>query len=804
MTSGSTGTSAASAVAATRRSPARDFAVLALVAAATLLWEVLVTRLCALRLAFHYGFLIVSNGLLGMGAAGSLLFALRPRIAAAPDRWLARFAIAALVSLPLAHLWMVRFPIDPDLRVDSLASLPSFVLYNLGAALPFLTGGLVIGHLLTVHAGRIHRAYAWDLAGAAVGAVLCPLLLWSLGAAGASACATALLAAGAVLAVDGARLRRLVGGVGVLALAAAPVAEQALPVPSSNEIRYKRGQRVRLGDEKVYSRWSALSRVDVYRVAPEERGMFMDGPVVADHPEEQLFITQDSSAGTFLHDFTGTPEGLANLRLSLYGLGAEVLAAESVFVIGAGGAADLWGAVEGGARRVKAVELNRQIVDLHEDVFAERSRALLERPGVEIVHAEGRAALLRETERFDLLQMSGIDTWTALASGAYMLAENFLYTVEALGDMFAVTGPEGAIQVTRLSGEVEVLRLLGVVHEAWRRVSTARFEECVAVVHAGDFASVLCRKVPFTAEQLARLEAYVERAGMGLDHGPGRVRGGVVEAFVRADDKAAFQASVPSRIDPVFDDRPYFFHFNRFLDWAGARELLNAPASQVQGNPLFVLVQLAVAALLSALLLLLPLRGRARVEAGAPIGAALGYFLAVGVGFVAIEVTLMQELTLLVGHPVHSITVTLASILVATGLGSFLTRRSFARADAPFLAVPIALAVLAIAWNGLGPDLVRWGAAQETPVRLVLGALVVAPFGLVLGVPFAHGIALLERRAPSLVPWAWAINAAGTVVGSIVTALASMELGFSVVLLAGVACYLGAWLARASLQQRAA
>ena len=131
-------------------------------------------------------------------------------------------------------------------------------------------------------------------------------------------------------------------------------------------------------------------------------------------------------------------------------------------------------------------------------------------------------------------------------------------------------------------------------------------------------------------------------------------------------------------------------------------------------------------------------------------------------------------------------------------------RRSFARADAPFLAVPIALAVLAIAWNGLGPDLVRWGAAQETPVRLVLGALVVAPFGLVLGVPFAHGIALLERRAPSLVPWAWAINAAGTVVGSIVTALASMELGFSVVLLAGVACYLGAWLARASLQQRAA
>ena len=313
-----------------------------------------------------------------------------------------------------------------------------------------------------------------------------------------------------------------------------------------------------------------------------------------------------------------------------------------------------------------------------------------------------------------------------------------------------MTGPEGAIQVTRLSGEVEVLRLLGVVHEAWRRVSTARFEECVAVVHAGDFASVLCRKVPFTPEQLARLEAYVERAGMGLDHGPGRVRGGVVEAFVRADDKAAFQASVPSRIDPVFDDRPYFFHFNRFLDWAGARELLNAPASQVQGNPLFVLVQLAVAALLSALLLLLPLRGRAGGGRGADRrGARL--LPRRGVGFVAIEVTLMQEPTLLVGHPVHSITVTLASILVATGLGASSRGAPLRARTPPSRRCPSRWR----SWPSRGTAWgrpVRWERRRDS-VRLVLGALV-APFGLVLGVPFAHGIALLraagaEPRAPA-------------------------------------------------------
>jgi hypothetical protein len=781
------------------RAPTRDLAVLALVAAATLLWEVLVTRLCALRLAFHYGFLIVSGGLLGMGAAGSLLFVWRERILAAPQRWLERFALAALISLPTAYLWMVRFPIDPDVRVDRWETLLPFLAYNLGAVLPFLAGGLVIGQLLMVHAARIHRAYAADLGGAAVGAMLCPLLLWAAGAAGAAAAAAVLLAAAGTLVMPPGPRRRGLGLVTLLVLAAVPFAESWLPVPSSNEIRYERGQSVRLGEERVYSRWSALSRVDVYRVAEDERGMFMEGEAVTAFPEEQLFITQDSSAGTFLHDFTGTPEGRANLARSLYGLGTEVLGAKSVFIVGAGGGADLWGALGGGAERIKAVELNRQIVELHTEVFRERSSALLERPGVEIVHAEGRAALLAEQERFDLLQMSGIDTWTALASGAYMLAENFLYTVEALEDMFAVTGPEGAVQVTRLSGEVEVLRLLGIVHEAWQGTSEARFEDCVAVIHAGDFASILCRKVPFTGEQRARLMAFVERAGMGADVLPGRTLGGVVEAFVRAPDKAAFQAAAASRIDPVHDDRPYFFHFTRFRDWAAAKALLHAPASQVQGNPLFVLVQLGVAVLLSALLLLLPRRRRAVVEPDAPRVATLGYFLAVGVGFVALEVTLMQQLTLLVGHPVYSITVTLASILLATGLGAWGTQRWFRDASAPFLLVPATLAVLVLAWNAQGAELVRWAASQSQAVRLALGALVVAPFGLVLGVPFAHGIALLERRAPSLVPWAWAINAAGTVVGSIATAIASMELGFPLVLLAGVACYVLAWWSRSGL-----
>lgn len=788
----------------------RDYLILALVAAATLLWEVLVTRICALRLAFHYGFLIVSNGLLGLGAAGSLLFAIRDRIKGREELWLRRFLWLSAISMPLSYLWMVRFPIDPDVRFGDLSAALPFLFYNLGAAVPFATGGLVIGLLLARHAERIHRAYCADLLGAAAGALSCPLLLWGFGAGGAGCVASALLFGAVFMAYEPHASTKFLRGLGAAAMVGclafvlvSPSAESWLPIPSSNEIRLARGQEVRLGTDKVYSRWSALSRVDVYQVQEDERSMFMPGRAVTEHPEKQLFIAQDSSSGTFMHDFSGTPEGRVNLTRSLYSLGTTVLGAKSVFIIGAGGGCDLWGAHEGGAQRIKAVELNRQIVDLHRDVFASYSADLLDKPEVELVHGEGRAALIREEERFDLLQMSGIDTWTALASGAYMLAENFLYTSDAVHDMFSILKPGGAVQLTRLSGDVEVLRLLGTVHEAWQGVGSGAFEDCVAVIHAADFAAVLCRREPFTQDQLGRLQSYLDNAGMDASYFPGKRLGGVVEALVVEPDKRAFQASAPSRIDPVGDDRPFFFHFTRFTDWASAKELIHAPASQVQGNPLFMVVQLGFAVLMSALLLGLPLLGKKKRPKGqGPRLATLGYFLSLGLGFIFIEVTLMQELVLIVGHPVFSIVITLTAILIATGIGSLVSARWFGHAQAPFWLVPAALLLLVSGWNEMGPEIVRFAGHLPSGLRLLVGGLVVVPFGLVLGVPFSHGIALLSKSSPELVPWAWAINAAGTVIGAVLAAIASMELGFSNVLLAGAACYVVALWAQQGLNRK--
>ncbi|MEM1450999.1 MAG: hypothetical protein AAGI22_17905, partial [Planctomycetota bacterium] len=601
------------------------------------------------------------------------------------------------------------------------------------------------------------------------------------------------LAGAAVLAAVPARRGALIAAA-VLAVAAGPFVDARFPVPSKTELQLTEESVFLAGRERIASRWSALSRVDVDAVAPDDRNLFLRPPnVPMPRPEDQAFIMQDGSAGTYVHDYTGTPEALEGLQLSLYALASRVIRPEEVFIIGAGGGDDLWAAKAVGAKRIRAIELNRAIIDLHTGLFADWSRGLLDDPGVEIVHTEGRAALLREASTYDLVQMSAIDTWTALQSGAYMLAENFLYTRDAVRDMVALVEPDGALQITRFSGDVEGLRLLATLRSVHAELGAGRFDECVACVPAGAYMAMLMKRSPFTDEEVARLDAFLDESGAPIAVHPRRAVGGPLQAFVRSDDPDAILAAAPFDLFPVSDDRPYFFHFHRWNDLGRARADLDTPMVVTQGNPLFLLGQLVLGVALALLLLVPTLRFASRAESGARRRAlpAFGYFGSIGAGYIVLQVALLQKLVLLLGHPLHSLTVTLFVMLLATGAGAFLSRGAFS-ADAPARRlwwIPLGLAVWLGAFAFASEDLTRWAVPLPALARFAVAGAVVAPVGLLLGVPFAHGIASLERRWPAIVPWAWAANAATTVVGSIVAVIVSINFGFEAVFAVGVALY---------------
>jgi hypothetical protein len=795
------------------------FLGIAVLSASLLAFQVLLTRICALRLAFHFSFLIISNSLLGIGASGTILTLLEARWRKDPAKWIWGFTIAYVVSL-LATWWFARAMPVPEqitfgLGAGELGQFLLFAVFNLGLAVPFFFGGGAVGLILSAYSHRVNALYASDLLGAGVGCLLCPFLLWEVGAGGCL-CAVGILGALTIAMVAPEGRKTL-----SLALAALlsvglgawlPSFDAQFPVPGKKQLQITQKQGIDLDGPHEYSRWSANSRIDViksplphwlaYGIGAKDMPFALD-PANAAKLGAQKWIMQDGDAGTFVTDYTHSELGREYLQRTLYALSALVKkdTAPKVFVIGVGGAPDVWAHLLTGASKVKGIELNRGVLEAHHTVAREFSKGLLEDPRVELVVDEGRSALMRDPERYDIVQMTGIDTWTSLASGAYVLAENYLYTVEAVTQMYEHLTEGGLLQITRMGANMEKLRLVANVDQAFTDMGVKGFADAIAVISApvDGLTTVLVKRGAFTEVEVQRLEGFLARTGHEAAYLPLRQRdGNIVERFVREQDKARFIRDFPRRITPTTDDQPYFFNFTRWdTPTEEAKKLLDEATVVSQGNPLFLWGQLGFSTIVALLLIVVPLLGRRRSgEAGRrhPFRFFV-FFSGIGTGFIFIEIAMIQKLTLLLGQPLYSIVVTLLAILVFTGIGSLVSERWLAGGKNRARLIPLGIGVAVVASVLLAPVLVDAAIGSGFAMRAAVATLLIAPTALLLGMPFAHGIGVLRKVDPSFVPWAWAVNGSSTVVGSVVTVIVSMNFGFNAVLLVAVGIYVAAFAA---------
>jgi spermidine synthase len=547
--------------------------------------------------------------------------------------------------------------------------------------------------------------------------------------------------------------------------------------------------------DRVHSVWTANSRIDLtYRkgcAAP----LFMLGMNQTERPKECLEISQDATAATTITNYSDEPEALNMLRRSMYSAAYRLKQQPEVMIIGLGGGNDAWAAKANGARRIKAIELNYPIIDIHKHELKSWSRGLVDDPNVEIVVDEGRSALMREKALYDVVQMTGIDTWTALASGAYVLAENYLYTREAIASMYARLKPDGIIQISRFAATMEALRLLSNIHAALGDLGVTDLHESLVIQATPDFMlSVQIKKGKFTTAELRSVEAFAADSGIAVLYLPDVDKGDLISKFIRTDDRQAIIDDFPENISPTDDDQPYFFNFTRWqnpINWF--QRIHDIPAIS-QGNPLFVLTQLVVSILLSLALIVWPLKRKAGLPSKGA-GHVLAFFSALGVGFISIEIAVIQKTTLLLGQPVYSLTVTLFSLLIFTGMGSLIFARFIQPGTRSAIAVPILIVVYVAAINFFSPLVVSGLIASALPVRIAACVVLLAPLGLLLGIPFAYGLRVTGEHAPELTPWAWAINGCTSVIGSILTVVVSMNFGFSAVLWIASLIYVAGFLA---------
>jgi len=764
---------------------------IAATSAALLMTELALTRIFSVTMFYHFAFLAISIALFGLSASGVFVYIMRRRLAARDTaELLCLGALAHMTATVLALACLVRISVSLTYSPDNL--LRMLAIYLLAAA-PFFTGGAVLSLAFARLTARINALYASDLLGAALGCLALVPLMNQLGAPGVVLSAAALSAAAALCFAPAGRMRRAVVRTALVALGV-PLLMQCSDLEPFDVSAIKGAERE---SKLLYSKWNSFSRVGVYDYPHDDWSL---SPNFKGKPGPSLFMDIDASASTPILRGTGDTSYLRHeLTAIAYHL-VERPAGFSALVIGPGGGRDVLSALAFGARRVEGVEINPIIVrDVMLGRFREYSGGLYTRPGVAVHVEDGRSFVRRSPERYDVIQASLVDTWAATAAGAYTLTENSLYTVEAFGEYLDHLADSGLLTFTRWV--VDGLRLVSLAQEACARRGLDAAQH-VAIVQHKTVMTFILKRSPFTAAEVQRLQRAAGELGFTLLYAPGLPAPAVKDpvemrnigasladyrALLLAPDRSRFLAGYRYDISATTDDRPFFFHVTRLRDqlqMALGRHLLF-------GTGLSALLSLF---LISAGLVLLFIIGPLLVGGERPRrgwSGWLAYFAALGAGFMLLEVAVLQRFVLLLGHPVYSLTVTLFSLLLGTGLGSLLSRRvpdeSVRRATlVALLAAALAGVLAALVLERLVDFAIAWPLAA----RIAAAAALLIPVGVLLGVGLPGGMRLLDRAHPEIVAWGWGMNGAFSVIGATAAIFIAMNWGFSATLLAGALTYL--------------
>ena len=758
-----------------------------LVALATVMFEVLLTRIFSLTLWYHFAFMAISIAMFGL-TVGALLVFLRPGwwTQEALPRAMGASALllaAAMVGAVFAHI--TAYIPRPDIVV-----LP-MVLTFIAVTVPFVFGGIFICLALTRFPERIGRLYAADLAGAALGcAAVIPALHWLDGVGAVLACA-ALASAAAIWLLVGRRKAVAVAAsctlLGTALWSGAYMHEHGV---AAFKIESIKGQQE---PDIEYERWNSFSRIGVLKPLPGDVLGWNLSTEFRGRPDiVSRYLRIDGHAGTQLIGFDGDLKRVDFLRWDLPNFVQHLRPGGRVAVVGAGGARDVLTAQLFGQKRVLAVEINRNIMQVVNEHYGDFTGHLDRLPGVTFVYDEARSYLAREKERFDIVVVTFVDTFAATAAGAYALTENSLYTVEGWNVFLDRLNDDGLLAVSRAVSP-ELGRLVALGRAALLRAGAKNPEQHLVLVtnphqtklSVYPMGVLLVRKTPFGAAELARIHALARQLNFDVEVEPGAARTPLLRALATGRDAEAVAASGLDYDAPT-DDKPFFFYMARPSAWL---RLLGGDASPISSAAVVLATLLAVVTVLTLICIVLPL-ALARTRLAQGDAALLVYFGAIGTGFMLIEVSMLQRLIIFLGHPIYSLTVLLFVLLLAGGVGSYLSSRvvgdELQRRALPLLAaVPAVLAVAGL----VTPHLVASYAAAETPVRIAACAALLGVMGLFLGTLFPLGMRLATASRPELAPWLWAVNGATSVLASVLAVVIAMIFGIAASYWTGVASY---------------
>jgi hypothetical protein len=524
------------------------------------------------------------------------------------------------------------------------------------------------------------------------------------------------------------------------------------------------------GSKIVKTQWNSFSRIDVV-----EGGEGSEGLVA------KVFI--DGGAGTNIISWNGNIESRQELSTWMQYLPFKMMQDPKVLVIGSGGGRDVVAALVSGSKDVTSVEINPIIYDTVKS-YGERAGNVYSHQYVSSHIDEGRSFITRSSEKYDIIYVPFVDTWASVSSGGLSVSENFLYTVQGFQQYYDHLTDRGKIVTVRwlidaprfITTYAKLLEQNGVPQDQLYRhlimVTSDSYTQDPSVT------MVIFSKLPFTDEEIRFFSESFSQYDYKPILLPGQIMGEPYPALLNGKiELEQFYDLFKTKVYPVTDDNPYFLSFEKPLPYA-VEALLYASIGIV------------------AIFLLIPFGWMRRAipvlteKSELRIRTVIPYFAALGMGFILIELALLQKLILLLGNPTTTFAILLFTLLISSGSGSFLSSRIARNNMKNLLFVIGGIAALGILYVIFLPPLVYSTIAEPFEVKAAISAAVLAPIGFLMGMPFPTGVRLLKAHRPEYIPWMWAINGAFSVLGAVLAIALGIMYGSSQALILGILIYL--------------
>lgn len=784
----------------------------ALLSASALAYEVLLIRLFSIIQWHHFAYMIISLALLGYGASGTFL--------AIGQRWLLnRFQSVFLIHLGLFGTSVVgcyalaqAIPFNAEEVLWDLQQPLRLLLIYLLLSLPFFFAANAVALTLMRYRDQVALVYGADLGGAGLGALgIIVLLFWVfpltaltvLGALG-------LLTAG--LAVWELRLRLRLGTfvLGLTLLLAVVGGGNALnlvlsPYKGLSQILRVPGARI------VVERSSPLGLISV--VESQQRplhhapGLSLMAPA---GPPMQLGVFTDGDGLTAITQAGGGRQSFNYLDRLTWAAPYHLLQPQRVLILGAGGGSTVRQALYHNVPTIDAVELNPQLVELVRRNYRSYSANLYAAENVHVHVAEARGFIAGSTDLYDLIQVGLVDAYGASATGLYALNESYLYTVEALQTYLQRLTPNGYLALSRWvkNPPRDSLKLFATAVAALETSGNKDAARRLLLIRGWQTSTLLIKNGRVSKREIENLRRFCTEHGFDVAYYPAMLRSDAnrhnilrkpyfylgTQALL-GERRQEFLSHYKFNLQPATDDRPYFFHF---FKWPVLPEVLalrgKGGLPLVEWGYLVLVATLLQALVVSTVLILVPLwvyrRKWEPLTTGISRSRVMGYFFAVGLAFLFIEIAFIQKFILFLHHPLYAVAAVLSAFLLFAGLGSHWSRRWLpGRYHTGIKWAVLGIIVVGLLYSlVLGPVfhlLIAW----SVWAKLLFALLAIAPLAFCMGIPFPLALAAVGERAPALIPWAWGVNGCASVVSAVLASLLAIHVGFTAVVLLALALY---------------